>query len=65
MLTRGRLGFLAFADAGRVFIAERSPGGWHTGWGGGLWYRTRDVAGTVVWGQGERGRVHLYLGLPF
>jgi hypothetical protein len=26
-----------FADAGRVYMDGESPGGWHTGVGGGIW----------------------------
>jgi hypothetical protein len=32
-----RVGVLALADAGRVFLNGDSPGGWHTGTGGGVW----------------------------
>jgi hypothetical protein len=30
-------GIFGFADAGRVYVDGESPGGWHTGMGGGLW----------------------------
>ena len=30
-------GVFGFADAGRVYVDGESPGGWHTGVGGGLW----------------------------
>lgn len=30
-------GIFGFADAGRVYMDGASPGGWHTGMGGGLW----------------------------
>ena len=30
-------GIFGFADAGRVYMDGKSPGGWHTGMGGGLW----------------------------
>ncbi len=32
-------GLFGFGDAGRVYIDEESPGGWHTSAGGGLWLR--------------------------
>jgi hypothetical protein len=31
------VGVIGFTDAGRVYMDGRSPGGWHTGAGGGLW----------------------------
>ena len=30
-------GVFGFADAGRVYVDGESPGGWHTGLGGGVW----------------------------
>jgi hypothetical protein len=30
-------GIFGFADAGRVYVDKESPGGWHSGMGGGLW----------------------------
>ena len=30
-------GVFGFADAGRVYMDGKSPGGWHSGMGGGLW----------------------------
>jgi hypothetical protein len=30
-------GVFGFADAGRVYVDGESPGGWHTGTGGGVW----------------------------
>jgi hypothetical protein len=65
LLTRGDLGALAFADGGRVFVDSDSPGGWHTAWGGGLWYRTMGVTGTLVYALGEQRRLHAFFGLPF
>jgi hypothetical protein len=65
LLTRGRVGVLGFADVGRVFLDGDSPGGWHTSWGGGLWYSTMGLTGTLLYGVGENNRVHAYFGLPF
>ena len=31
------LGVLGFAEAGRVYMDGASPGGWHSGYGGGIW----------------------------
>jgi outer membrane protein assembly factor BamA len=33
----GRLGLLVFNDVGRVWTAKQDGGGWHDGYGGGLW----------------------------
>jgi hypothetical protein len=65
LITRGRFGVLGFADAGRVYMGRKSPGDWHTSFGGGLWYSTMGVTGSVVYGVGEQNRLHAYFGLPF
>ena len=65
LITRGRFGVLGFADAGRVYLGRESPGDWHTSYGGGLWYSTMGITGTLVYGVGEQNRLHAYFGLPF
>ena len=69
LLVRGDLGVLALADAGRVYLEGESPGGWHTAYGGGLWFRFQVrstlLAASASYAQGERGIVYLKLGLPF
>jgi hypothetical protein len=65
VLLRGRLGGLAFADAGRVWVDGSSPGGWHRSSGGGLWYETSRATITVLYANGEEHLVHVYLGMPF
>ena len=37
LLLPARWGIFGLADAGRVWVEGRSPGGWHVGWGGGVW----------------------------
>ena len=32
------VGAIVFADAGRVYVDGDSPGGWHSAFGGGLWF---------------------------
>lgn len=61
----GRLGALAFTDAGRVFFEGDSPGGWHDAWGAGAWYGSTALTVTAVMAWGEQRSTHLYLGLPF
>lgn len=65
LLTKGRLGVLGLADAGRVYVDGESPGGWHTGYGAGLWFATLGQAVNVVWARGEEDRVYVGLGLPY
>jgi hypothetical protein len=64
---RGDLGVLGLTDAGRVWMDGESPGGWRTGYGGGLWFsfldRTRTAS--LVWAQGERGRLYAHFAIPF
>lgn len=64
---RGDLGVLGLADVGRVWLDGDSPGGWHTGWGGGVWFSVLDRATTVtaVYARGETDRFHFSLGLPY
>ena len=37
ILVPSDVGLFALADAGRVWVAKKSPGGWHTDAGGGIW----------------------------
>jgi hypothetical protein len=40
-------GVFGNGDAGRVYVDGRSPGGWHTGAGGGVWVALLDRANTA------------------
>jgi hypothetical protein len=64
---RGDLGLLGLADVGRVWMDGSSPGGWHTGYGGGLWFSVLDRSrtATLSWARGERGRLYARLSIPF
>ncbi|HEX5725421.1 MAG TPA: BamA/TamA family outer membrane protein, partial [Longimicrobiaceae bacterium] len=64
-LVRGRLGVLALGDAGRVYVDGESPGGWHTGHGGGLFLEALERVVTLTYVYGDKGRVYLALGMPF
>lgn len=67
-LVRGDAGALLLADAGRVFVDGDSPGGWHTAYGGGVYFSAFDNAWTttLLAARGEDGwRVTLRMGLPF
>ena len=76
LLTRGTLGILGFADAGRVWMetsdldprqaaGRYNDGGFHTSYGGGLWFGSLGQAVSVEYAWGEEGRIYFSLGLPF
>lgn len=65
LLVHGRLGVLAFADAGRVYLEGTSPGGWHTGGGGGLSFTSLGGTISASLARGEENRVYLDVGMPF
>jgi hypothetical protein len=66
IFTRGDLGVLALADAGRVWFDGDSDGGWHTGLGGGLWFHTIGQTISISYAKGEdEGRFYFKLGAPF
>jgi hypothetical protein len=62
------IGVFGFADTGRVFLESESPGGWHTGLGGGLFFQPVQQPYIVRFGAGtseEATKVFLALGLPY
>jgi Omp85 superfamily domain len=62
----GDLGFFGLLDAGRVWVEGDSPGGWHTGAGGGLWFAFVDRATTFsISLAASRERTAFYAGLGF
>lgn len=65
LLTRGDVGVLGLLDAGRVWLDGDSPEGWHTGYGGGVWFRSLGFTGSVVRARGEEGRWYLELTSSF
>ena len=65
LLTRGDLGVIVLADAGRVWVDGDSSGAWHTAAGAGLSFQTMAKAVSVVYARGEVRRVYAYLGFPF
>ena len=65
LIARGRLGVLALADAGRVYVDGDSDGGWHTALGAGAFFETTGRVFGVTYAQGETGLLYLHLGLPF
>ena len=65
LLSRGRVGAIGLADAGRVWIDGESEGDWHTAHGGGVFYETLGRAFSVLYAHGEEDRWYLQLGMPF
>ena len=65
LVVRGTGGVLGFMDAGRVYLDGSSPGGWHTGAGGGLWFATPVGAVSLAYARGEKQKVYLKMGMPF
>jgi len=64
-LARVHLGAFGLADAGRVYVDGDSPGGWHTGFGGGLSFQALGRVATAAYARGERNMVYVTLGMPF
>jgi outer membrane protein assembly factor BamA len=63
----GEWGLFGNVDAGRVYVDGESPGGWHTGVGGGLWLAFLDrsnaaSAGITFTDEGTLVRVGVGLG---
>jgi hemolysin activation/secretion protein len=64
-IVNGELGVFGLADAARVWVDGDSPGGWHTAFGGGIWFSAFDRAFSVAYAKGASGRLYLWQGLPF
>ncbi|MBW3627942.1 MAG: outer membrane protein assembly factor [Gemmatimonadetes bacterium] len=66
-ISRGDLGVIALADAGRVFVDGESSNTWHTGVGGGLWFGILDRTRTfsIVFAHGQENAVYFAAGMPF
>src|SRR5690606_215720 len=65
LLVNGEVGIFGLADAARVWQDGDSPGGWHTGVGGGAWFAAFGRAVSAAYAHGERGRFYVWAGLPF
>ena len=65
LLTRGELGLILLADAGRVWVKGDSPTGWHGATGAGLSFQTLGRAVSAVYARGEVRRFYAYLGFPY
>ena len=65
LLIKWNAGVFGLADAGRVWFGDRSPGGWHSGFGGGLWFSSLGQTFSVAYAHGEEHRFYLQKGLSF
>ncbi len=68
ILFLGTFGAIGFVDVGRVFYEGESPGGWHTGYGGGIWLTPLGVDTTIsaLMARGQEAtRFYIYVGMPF
>ena len=66
-ISRGDLGVIALADAGRVFVDGEPSDTWHRGVGAGIWVGVLDRTRTfsLVFSRGEESVVYLSAGMPF
>jgi hypothetical protein len=64
-VARTHLGVFALADAGRVYLDGDSPGGWHTGVGGGLSFQTLAKTFSLAYARGEQNGVYVAFGMPY
>jgi hypothetical protein len=61
-------GVLGLFDAGRVWVDGESPGGWHTGYGGGIWLAlrgTRSIVSAAYAESDEDSGLYVTLGFQF
>ena len=58
-------GVFGLADAGRVWFQNESPGGWHTGFGGGIWLSSLGQTFSIAYAHGEEGRFYFQRGVSF
>lgn len=62
------IGIFGFVDAGRVYVDGASPGGWHTGVGGGIYFKPIAQPYMLRAGAGvsdETTKIYILLGLPY
>lgn len=64
-LVKWDTGVFGLADAARVWLNGRSPGGWHAGFGGGLWFTSLGQTFSFSWAHGEEHRFYVQRGMSF
>jgi hypothetical protein len=65
ILIKWNAGVFGLADAGRVWFEDRSDGGWHTAFGGGVWLASLGQTFSLSWAKGEKHKFYLLKGMPF
>ena len=66
LMVPGDLGVFGLVDAARVSLDGNTTGGWHLGYGGGLWFSFVDPSHTLTfYVAGGEERTVFYLGLGF
>lgn len=65
LLVRWHTGVFGLVDVGRVWFEERSPGGWHSGVGGGIWLSSLGQTISLAYAYGEQSRFYLQRGMSF
>ena len=63
LFLRWDAGIFGLADVGRVWSSGESEGGWHKGFGGGLWLEALGRAISFAYAKGEDHRLYVKLGL--
>jgi hypothetical protein len=65
LLVKWNAGVFGLADVGRVWYQGRSPGGWHSGYGGGIWLSSLGQTFSIAYARGEEGRFYFQRGVSF
>lgn len=65
LFVKWQSGVFGLADIGRVWFDGRSPGGWHSGLGGGFWLSSLGQTISVSYAHGEDHRFYIQRGLSF
>ena len=63
LFLRWNAGIFGLADVGRVWYSGESEGGWHKGFGGGVWVEALGRAISLAYAKGEEHRLYVKAGL--
>ena len=63
LFLRWNAGIFGLADVGRVWSSGESEGGWHKGFGGGVWIEALGRAISFAYARGEEHRLYVKAGL--
>ena len=65
LFVKWQSGVFGLVDAGRVWFDGESPGGWHSGVGGGIWLSSLGQTFSIAYAYGEEGRFYFQRGVSF